>query len=59
MRHCASAAAAAGLRQLELVATMPGVPLYLAHGFTVVERFDLTLHDGAVAAPMALMQRAL
>ena len=59
MRHCATAAAAAGFRQLELVATMPGVPLYLAHGFTVVERFDLTLQDGAVAAPMALMQRAL
>ncbi len=59
MQHCAAAAAAAGFHQLELVATMPGVPLYLAHGFTEVERFDLTLDDGAVAAPMALMQRAL
>ncbi|WP_332848313.1 GNAT family N-acetyltransferase [Massilia sp. S19_KUP03_FR1] len=59
MRHCAAAAAAAGFGQLELVATMPGVPLYLAHGFALVERFDLTLQDGAVAAPMALMQRAL
>jgi N-acetylglutamate synthase-like GNAT family acetyltransferase len=59
MQHCAAAAAAAGFHQLELVATMPGVPLYLAHGFTEVERFDLALQDGAVAAPMALMQRAL
>jgi len=59
MRHCAAAAAAAGFHQLELVATMPGVPLYLAHGFTEVERFDLALADGAVAAPMVLMQRAL
>lgn len=57
MQHCASAAAAAGFTQLELVATMPGVPLYLARGFHVVEQFDLALTD--VAAPMALMQRAL
>lgn len=56
--HCAEAAAAAGFTQLELVATMPGVPLYLAHGFAVIEQFDLALADGAVVAPMALMQRA-
>jgi GNAT superfamily N-acetyltransferase len=59
MTHCAQAAAAAGFRQLELVATMPGVPLYLAHGFAVVDTFDLALADGTIAAPMALMQRAL
>jgi GNAT superfamily N-acetyltransferase len=59
MQHCAAAAAAAGFHQLELVATMPGVPLYLAHGFTEVERFDLPLANGDVAAPMALMQRAI
>jgi GNAT superfamily N-acetyltransferase len=59
MRHCTEAAAAAGFRQMELVATMPGVPLYLQHGFAVIERFDLMLAGGAVAAPMALMQRAI
>lgn len=59
MAHCAARAQAAGFRLLELVATMPGVPLYLAHGFTVVERFDLMLDNGAVRAPMALMQRPL
>ena len=59
MKHCAEAAAGAGFTQLELVATMPGVPLYLAHGFTVVETFDLPLAGGTVAAPMALMQRLL
>jgi GNAT superfamily N-acetyltransferase len=57
MAHCAAAAAAAGFTQLELVATMPGVPLYLARGFTVVESFDLALAGGTVSAPMALMQR--
>ena len=59
MQHCTAAAAAAGFTQLELVATMPGVPLYLAHGFAVVERFELALAQGAVAAPMALMRRAI
>jgi GNAT superfamily N-acetyltransferase len=59
MAHCAAQARAAGFGQLELVATMPGVPLYHAHGFSVVERFDLVLGNGAVRAPMALMQRAL
>jgi len=59
MRHCTAAAKAAGFTQLELVATMPGVPLYLAHGFAVVERFDLALAHGAVTAPMALMRRAV
>jgi GNAT superfamily N-acetyltransferase len=57
LRHCAAAAAAAGFTRLELVATMPGVPLYLAHGFAVVERFELVLAQGTVAAPMALMRR--
>lgn len=59
MCHCTEAAAAAGFNRMELVATMPGVPLYLAHGFAVVERFDLMLAGGAIAAPMALMGRAI
>lgn len=59
LQHCSATAAAAQFRRLELVATMPGVPLYLAHGFSVIERFELALQDGAVHAPMALMQRDL
>jgi GNAT superfamily N-acetyltransferase len=58
LQHCIDAAAAAGFTQLELVATMPGVPLYLARGFVLAERFDLSL-PGGVTAPMALMQRAV
>lgn len=56
MTHCAAQAAAAGFSMLELVATMPGVPLYLALGFTEVERFDLVLRDG-VLVPVARMRR--
>lgn len=57
MDHCAAAAGAAGFTRLELSATMPGVPLYLAHGFTLVEQFDLALAGGTVLVPLALMQR--
>jgi GNAT superfamily N-acetyltransferase len=56
MTHCAAQAAAAGFSMLELVATMPGVPLYLALGFTEVERFDLEL-GGGVRVPVTRMRR--
>ena len=56
MTHCAAQAAAAGFGMLELVATMPGVPLYLALGFAEVERFDLLL-GGGVRVPVARMRR--
>lgn len=56
MRHCEQAARAAGFGSLQLVATMPGVPLYRALGFTLVEHYDLPL---AVPVPVALMRRPL
>jgi GNAT superfamily N-acetyltransferase len=59
MAHCAQAAAAAGFTRLELVATMPGVPLYEALGFEPVERFDLALAQGTVMVPVLLMSRGL
>ena len=60
MAHCMAETAAAGFRSLELAATMPGVPLYLASGFTIVEEFSISLPSGAgqVAVPLARMQRA-
>ena len=58
MAACIAAAKEAGFTALELVATLPGEPLYLASGFAVVERFDLHL-PGDVEVPVSLMRLAL
>ena len=56
--ECASAAWAVGFRQFELMATLPGEPLYAALGFSVVERVTLTL-AGGVEVPFARMIRTI
>jgi GNAT superfamily N-acetyltransferase len=53
--ECERAARAAGFGQLELMATLPGEPLYLALGFQVVERVAVSL-DG-VDVPFIRMSR--
>ena len=45
MVECTREARAAGFSALELVSTLPGEPLYLATGFTVIERFELSLPE--------------
>jgi N-acetylglutamate synthase-like GNAT family acetyltransferase len=56
MEHCSAEARAAGFHTLELTATMPGVPLYLARGFEPVKTFDLPL---SVPVPVTLMRKPL
>ena len=56
--ECERAARAADFRRFELMATLPGEPLYLALGFSVVERVVLTLAGGAVV-PFARMAREI
>lgn len=58
LEHCSAQARAAGFAAMELAATMPGVPLYLACGFSVTERFELDLPDG-VKAPLSRMRKQL
>jgi GNAT superfamily N-acetyltransferase len=41
-----AAARAEGFVRLDLMATLPGVPLYQAFGFREVERVDITMPDG-------------
>jgi GNAT superfamily N-acetyltransferase len=43
---CESAARREGFRQLALLATLPGVPLYLACGFEPLEEVEVVLSDG-------------
>ncbi|NHZ39668.1 GNAT family N-acetyltransferase [Massilia aquatica] len=58
LRHCIDAAAQAGFGSLELVSTMPGEPLYLAHGFVAIEPIALALADGVVVR-LTRMRRSL
>jgi GNAT superfamily N-acetyltransferase len=53
--ECLTGARAAGFKSLELVATLPGEPLYLASGFAVTERFELALPQG-VRVPVSRMR---
>jgi GNAT superfamily N-acetyltransferase len=59
MRHCTEHALAAGFTSLELTATMPGIPLYQAHGFAPVHDLRLSLAGGQVAVPLTLMRKAI
>jgi GNAT superfamily N-acetyltransferase len=56
--ECARAAHAAGFHRFELMATMPGEPLYAALGFSVIERISLALAAG-VEVPFARMARRI
>ena len=58
LEHCSHAARAAGFRRLELMSTMPGVPLYTVMGFTAMEESPLTMPDGVVL-PMVRMGKSL
>lgn len=58
LQHCSEAAAASGFHTLELAATMPGVPLYSACGFEIIEPIEITL-PGEVKVPLAKMRKPI
>ena len=58
LEACGTAARRAGFSSLELVATLPGEPLYRAGGFHAQERFELQLPEG-VLLPVVRMTKAL
>lgn len=55
---CERAAIEAGFRAMELVATLPGEPLYAALGYRVTRRFDVPMPGGEVL-PVAQMVKHL
>ena len=55
---CEEAAQMDGFNKMELVATLPGEPLYAAMGYEVYERFHIPMKDG-VPLPAARMRKNL
>jgi GNAT superfamily N-acetyltransferase len=49
-------AAAAGFKNIEIVATLPGVPLYTTFAYKSVERFDIKLPNG-VTMPVERLRK--
>ena len=58
LERCEAAARAEGFRQLVLMATLPGLQLYSAWGFELIEHVDIPLEDGTLVAG-ARMERAV
>jgi GNAT superfamily N-acetyltransferase len=56
--ECERAARAAGFSSFELMATLPGEPLYTALGFNAVERLTVRL-GGDVDVPLVKMERRI
>jgi GNAT superfamily N-acetyltransferase len=56
IQACEEAARAEGFTRLELVATLPGEPLYAAMGYAVTERLDIPMPDG-ITLPAAHMKK--
>jgi GNAT superfamily N-acetyltransferase len=46
LEACEAAARNEGFHELALMATLPGIPLYLAYGFETIEEGELALVDG-------------
>jgi GNAT superfamily N-acetyltransferase len=54
---CEAAARAEGFRRLSLMATLPGLPLYLACGFQPLDEVEVVLEDGIRMAAVAMEKR--
>lgn len=46
LEHCEEAARAAGFSAMEMAATLPGVPLYAAHGYETLDSMEVPLPGG-------------
>lgn len=54
LEECEAAARREGFRTLSLMATLPGVPLYLAYGFRPLEEVEVPLPDGVRIACVSM-----
>ena len=58
MVACEQAIVAAGFRRVEIVATLPGEPLYAAFGYSVIERYEIPMARG-LGLPVVRMSKQL
>jgi GNAT superfamily N-acetyltransferase len=58
LEECEAAAKREGFSKLSLMATMPGLPLYLAYGFEPLQETDVTMPDG-VTIPCVSMEKPI
>jgi N-acetylglutamate synthase-like GNAT family acetyltransferase len=58
LKSCEDAAAEAGFNRIELAATLPGVPFYLARGYEQGEQISIETPDGP-SLPVVRMTRTL
>lgn len=58
LEECEAAARREGFSQLALVATLPGLPLYLAYGFHPLEEVEVAMPDG-VTIPCVAMKKQI
>lgn len=56
--HCEEQARKSGFHSMEMAATLPGVPLYAAHGYEALETFDVPL-PGGHSIPVQRMEKPL
>jgi GNAT superfamily N-acetyltransferase len=54
LEECETAARREGFRQLALMSTLPGEPLYRAYGFESLEEVEVTLADGVTIAGVTM-----
>jgi len=57
LEECEAAARREGFRELYLVATMPGLPLYRAYGFEPLEELEVTMPDGVTLECVSMEKR--
>jgi GNAT superfamily N-acetyltransferase len=58
LASCEDAARKAGFQSMEMAATLPGVPLYAAHGYEAFETFEVPL-PGGHSIPVRRMARKI
>ncbi len=54
LEACEDAARHEGFRQLALMSTLPGLPLYLAFGFKPLEEVAVAMPDGVTIACVSM-----